>query len=104
MLPEQNQYSASSSLNNNNFDLQNYLNPDNDYPNNFRVPDTTYIDTDNIQATLKDINAKYSCLHLNIQSLPSKFDNLKDLLQILNDANTDIDYILMCETFLNDNN
>jgi len=45
-----------------------------------------------------------SVLHLNIQSLPAKHSKLEILLSQLNDRKIDIQYILLCETFLNDNN
>ena len=39
-----------------------------------------------------------------MQGLSSNFDQLKMLLSQLSDANIEIDSILLCETFLNDNN
>lgn len=47
---------------------------------------------------------KYCSLHLNIHSLPGKFDNLLVLLSKLRDLNIKIHFILLCETFLNDLN
>jgi hypothetical protein len=40
-------------------------------------------------------------MHLNIQSLPAKFDKLKLLTSELHDQHDD--FILLCETFLTDN-
>jgi hypothetical protein len=39
-------------------------------------------------------------MHLNIQSLPSKFDNLKIMLYRMQDIGKRLDFILLCETFL----
>ena len=43
-------------------------------------------------------------MHINIHSLPSKFDQLKEIIVKLKLNNTQIDFILLCETFLNDEN
>jgi hypothetical protein len=43
---------------------------------------------------------KYHALHLNIQSLPAKFDKLCDLICSHNDIGMHFDFILLCETFL----
>jgi len=48
--------------------------------------------------------SEYFCLHINIHSVADKFDNLKNLLSRFNDINIKISFILLCETFLNDNN
>jgi exonuclease III len=42
-------------------------------------------------------------MHLNIQSLPAKFDKLKLLISELQEQDIHLDFILLCETFLNDN-
>ena len=47
---------------------------------------------------------KYCAIHLNIHSLPSKFDQLKDMIVRLNDNKIKVDFILLCETFLVDAN
>ncbi len=44
----------------------------------------------------------YTSLHINIQSLPAKFDRLKILIHELLENNIEIDFILLCETFLTD--
>ena len=49
-------------------------------------------------------NFQCKMLHLNIQGLSSKFDQLQTLLSELSDAHVEIDYILLCETFVNDDN
>jgi exonuclease III len=43
---------------------------------------------------------EYRVMHLNIQSLPSKFDNLKIMLYRMQDIGKRLDFILLCETFL----
>ena len=43
-------------------------------------------------------------MHLNIRSLPDKFDRLKLLLTQLDNININIDFILRCETYLTDRN
>ena len=40
---------------------------------------------------------------INIQSLPAKFEKLKYLISEFQEQNIDIDFILLCETFLTDN-
>ena len=46
---------------------------------------------------------QYKVLHLNIQDLSAKFDHLKTLLSELTDVDVEIDFMLLCETFINDN-
>ena len=43
-----------------------------------------------------------SLMHINVQSLPSKIDDLKILLENLADKGHPIDILLICETFLTD--
>ena len=47
---------------------------------------------------------EYSFMHLNIQGLPSKFDNLKMMLHRIEIYGKKFDFILLCETFLTDRN
>ena len=50
-------------------------------------------------------NFQCKVLHLNIQGLSSKFDQLQTLLSELSDAHVEIDYFfLLCKTFVNDDN
>ncbi len=74
-----------------------------DLQQNPTVNNCTYIEPDNINlqnyGTGKD---QLSILHLNIHSIPSKLDQLKDLLRKLKEKNISIDVILLCETFLTD--
>ena len=42
--------------------------------------------------------------HLNIHSIPNKYEDMIDLLDILKEKNLLPDVILLCETFLNERN
>ena len=55
----------------------------------------------NIPTQIKPIHAT---MHLNIHSLPSKYEQLQLIIRRLNETRIELDYILLCETFLNDNN
>ena len=46
---------------------------------------------------------EYTFIHLNIQSLPAKFDTLKLMISELADQKIAVYFILLCETFLTDN-
>ena len=52
----------------------------------------------------KNYQFRYAALHLNIHSLPAKHDQLKTMLTRLNDISMPIHFILLCETFLTENN
>ena len=43
---------------------------------------------------------EYTCVQINIQSLPAKFEKLRYLISEFQEQNIDIDFILLCETFL----
>ena len=66
--------------------------------------DSTYID--DIQQIKQNENYlhKYNILHINIQSLPAKYDKLKELIASFYKEGIALDFILLCETFLTDNN
>ena len=49
-------------------------------------------------------NHNICSMHLNICSLPDKFDKLKLLLSQLDNVNVNIDFILICETYLTESN
>ena len=67
--------------------------------------DSKYYEMEDMQhISPKNIKPKLTALHINIHSLPAKFDQLNLLLYKLKQANTYIHCILLCETFLNDNN
>ena len=79
-----------------------------DNPFNLLNIDSPYYDMEEIHTNLcsdaiADSTFQYTSLHLNIQSLPAKFDKLKLLISELHDQNIDLDLILLCETFLTDN-
>jgi len=52
----------------------------------------------------KETNNTFSCLHINIHSLPSKCDRLETILDQFEALDIKLDFILLCETFLNDQN
>ena len=62
-----------------------------------------YYDTPSLQ-TLSDKRYKLKVLHLNIRSLPSNYNELKNLLTTLRQYKHEIDLILLCETFLTEKN
>ncbi len=87
-----NEYFASDDTSNNN--NQNILN----------VGSKLY-ELDDIQAKFSvNHNFMYTAMHLNIHSLLAKFDQLKTLLTRLNGIQIQLDFILLCETFLSDTN
>ena len=49
-------------------------------------------------------NSKFSCMHINIRSLPDKFDKFKLLLTNLENESIQFDLILLCETFISEIN
>jgi hypothetical protein len=62
-------------------------------------------DLDNLYQCLIDPgHTQLIALHLNIQSLPSKHNQLIDLLANLQSHNIKVDIIMLCETFLHDGN
>ena len=47
----------------------------------------------------------YTAIHVNIRSLPDKHDDqLKTMISELQDVGIHVDFIMICETFLNDTN
>jgi len=60
-----------------------------------------YYEVDEIK---KSETFKYKALHINIHSLPAKFEALKLLLCSLHNNGINLDFILICETFLRDEN
>ena len=67
------------------------------------IPISEYYEIEQL-ANKKDSsnNSRYFCLHINIHSIPEKFDNLKTLITLFRDINITINFIFLCETFLND--
>ena len=78
-------------------DLNHLLNSDYDT----LASDSNYILPDDISELSVD-NYSLKLLHINIQSLPAKIDQLKFLLEKLSDKGVVLDVILICETFLSD--
>ncbi len=67
--------------------------------------DSKYYEVNDIkQSSLADLSYQYKALHMNTQSLPSKFAQLKLLLCNLADTDKFRDFILLCETFLSEKN
>ena len=64
-----------------------------------------YHDIDSISSLSKTHNeSKYTAMHINIQSLASKYDQLKTFVHTLNNYDIKLDFILLCETFLTEMN
>ena len=82
-------------------DLYKLINSDDDDFNifsnsNYFLPDDFSI--------LENEGNKLKVLHLNIRGLPSKINDLKNLLSILEKRNVTIDIVMLCETFVNEYN
>ena len=61
--------------------------------------DSLYYGIDDLQkCDVVKRNHNICSMHLNIRSLPGKFDKLKLLLSQLDNVNVNIDFILICET------
>lgn len=45
---------------------------------------------------------RYRAMHINIQSLPAKLDKLKNMLVDLSERKINIDFLMLCETFMKD--
>ena len=66
------------------------------------ISDSNYILPNDIsELSVDDYSLKV--MHINIQSLPAKIDQLKLLLEKLSEKGIVLDVILICETFLSDN-
>ena len=68
------------------------------------ITDCNYLRLDDDWSYDRDRNKSFVVSHLNIHSLPSKYNDLKELIDILNDKKLLPDVILLCETFLNERN
>ncbi len=82
---------------------QIYDNDDGDIP----TINSPYYDIDE----LKSINGctdfhscEFSCIHMNIRSLPDKINKVELFLKDLHNDEIHIDFLLLCETFLNNTN
>ncbi len=97
--PRSTQQSNSSDSNFTDSSLANILNHEFD-----RISEeSNYFLPENIKE-LNYENAKLKVLHLNIHSIPDKIDRLKFLLKKLEDQGIVIDVLLLCETFITDQN
>jgi hypothetical protein len=89
-------------------DLMHLFNSDdntNDNPLELLDIKSDYYEINDINATIpRGANFQYKTIHINIQSLPDKFDKLKLFLHRLKDESLTIDFVLICETFLTDKN
>ena len=64
-----------------------------------------YVEPDNAQLDISNGQGSQFCvLHINIHSVPSKLAELNDLLFKLKDCKIHVDVILLCETFITDEN
>ena len=70
----------------------------------FASSSCVYSDLGNLDDKIINKDYKYCALHLNIHSLPAKIDQLKEMIYTLKEQNIIIHFIMLCETFLNDNN
>ena len=105
---ENNLVDINTTFNDLNIQLTEYmLDSEKDYHDPFmdNLMESKYYDVDqlsnsyyNKENTHKQINV----LHLNIQSLPAKFDKLSHLISELYSKHIKFDAILLCETFLKD--
>jgi len=66
--------------------------------------DCNYYDLEEVKHVSVPGPKELRIMHINIQSLPSKFDNLKILVDELDQLGKHLDLILICETFLNSSN
>ena len=69
---------------------------------------SNYYDLEKLSILLKDSKTsnreKLNVIHINIQSLSSKFDKLKNLMNFFQEKNVNIDVLLLCETHLHEGN
>ncbi len=65
--------------------------------------DSNYTEVQDLEIHDPDIY-KYKSMHLNIHSLPAKYDELKLLLHSLQEKRIKLDFILLCESYLRHEN
>ena len=75
----------------------------NELNSNINPVSSKYYTVDELSTQCSSKN-QLTILHLNTQSLPSKFDRIKLLLHSLQQNNIHIDILLLCKTFLNERN
>lgn len=76
---------------------------DSDEYDNYLFNNCAYYETDNI-SQLGTSKSSLKAIHLNIHSLPTYIEDLKLLLEKLDEQKCQIDLIMLCETFLTDLN
>ncbi len=64
------------------------------------ISNCKYYEIDEIKK-VTNLNFKYTAIHINIHSLPSKFDQLVTLLDNFQNIGISINFVMLCETFLN---
>ena len=70
--------------------------------NNVLLSDCTYLDLEKSSAI--DSDNSFTVAHLNIHSVPSKFDDLIEMLKVLDERKILPDIFMLCETFLSEKN
>ncbi len=65
-----------------------------------------YLEIEKVNTKNNNINNELlqATIHINIHSLPAKHEQLQTMIKRLNNMNVYIEFILLCETFLNDRN
>lgn len=90
-----------------NLDIQHYIessNPEIDQSSVFNITSPYYTISDLLENYEEHTHFKYKAMHINIQSLPAKFDSLKGILAEFEERHISMDFIMLCETFLTDTN
>lgn len=83
--------------------LEQMYDADNEIP----ISNSKYFDVDELQSITGTTNfstCEFSCMHINIRSLPNKLNKLDIFINNLRSENIGIDFLLLCETFLNNTN
>ena len=82
------------------FEFNNWLNEQMEIHNNTNIPEinSKSYEVDELKHLIRpNENMEYTAIHINIHSIPAKFDKLKILLSSLHHINIDIQFILLCE-------
>ena len=83
-------------------DLNDVLGHIYDDENEIPTCNSKYYDMDEVKSLFVDQNlnmSEYSCLHINIRSLPDKLGRLCLIISELQSDGIIFDFILLCETF-----
>ena len=81
------------------------VNDQNNDSHDISIPVNEYHDLNSIDTgAITRYKFQHNALHINIHSLPAKFEKLQELIVSFNEAGIKLDYILICETFLRENN